>query len=105
MSKMANIPRYFLALQIILFTSSAHGRDSKYQLNFDTIKRMYSFKQNLNISNVINEVLMHNSTANYECLNELNAIANGLTNFDEWAIQSKSVILLCFETLFSKKQT
>lgn len=65
-----------------------HGRDSKFQLNFDTIKRMYSFEQNLNISNVMSEMLAFNSTENYKCLNQLNAITNGLTNFDEWAIQS-----------------
>lgn len=69
--------------------SSVNGRDSKYQLNFDTVKRIYSFKQNLNISSVFSEMFMYNSTENYECLNELNAIANGFTNFDRWAIQSK----------------
>lgn len=70
---------------------SARGYDEKFELNFDTIQRMYSFKQSLNFSHVISEILMYNFTENSICLNELNAIAHGLTNLDEWAIQSKFV--------------
>lgn len=100
---MANIQRFFPAFQILLFVFSVHGHNSKYQIGSDTIKRIYSFKQNFNISNVFSEMLLYNSTENYKCLNELNAIANGLTNFDEWAIQSKYMISICFLNLYFYK--
>lgn len=32
-----------------------------------------------------------NLTSFHNCVNELNVIQNGLVNFDEWAVKSKSI--------------
>lgn len=86
--KMSRIQCYFVYFVLFVIQITVHGHDSKFELNFDTIKRMYSFKQNLNISNTLDEMVMYNSTENHHCINELIAIANGLASNDEWAIQS-----------------
>lgn len=91
---MAKIARYLPILQILFSICSVHCRNS----NFDTIKRMYSFQRNLNISNVINDVLMYNSSENFECLNELKTLVNDFADLDEWAIQSR------YNTFFLRKK-
>lgn len=84
-AKMASIARYLPILQILFSICSVDCRNS----NFDTMKRMYSFKRDLNVSNVINDVVMYNSSENFECLNELKTLVNDFTDLDEWAIQSR----------------
>lgn len=84
---MANIVRYLPILQILFSICSVHCRNS----NFNTIKRMYTFQRNLNISNVINDVLMYNSSENFECLNELKTLVNDFSDLDESAIQSRYI--------------
>lgn len=95
---MTKIQSHYFLLQLLFFISDVYGYDAKFELNFKTIKKLYSFKQNLDISNLVSEIFTYNSTENYNCLNELNAIANGLTSLDEWAIQSKRWFCGCFHS-------
>lgn len=39
----------------------------------------------LNQSYIIDSILTYNWTKNHECLNELNAIKNGVSNQEKWA--------------------
>lgn len=90
-AKMASATTYFVISHIFLLVFGVRvqsASDEKFEINFDTIKRIYLLKQSFNISNVISGISTYNSTENSDCLNELNALANGLTSFDEWAIQS-----------------
>lgn len=92
---MASNSRYFqiFLLKIILFANCVRGNVQLTQLDNDSLKTIYSLKQNLNIPNLISEILQLRSTGNSDCFNELSEITNGLTNLDEWAIKSEWIIL------------
>lgn len=47
------------------------------------------YLRNFNAINTINEILSRNWTENSECLNELNAVKNGIDKHEEWAIKGK----------------
>lgn len=91
---MTSIRRYVpFLLQIILFANNARGTKEAINHEWNTGERLYSLKQNLNISNVISEILQFHLTESDDCSSELSAITSGLTNLEEWAIKSESIYL------------
>lgn len=81
-----------LTLLVVLSVCSVRCNDSKFKFNFNIVehlKRSFYAKSDLNITNVIGGFMSQNWTENRKCLTELNAIKNGITNFDEWAITRK----------------
>lgn len=81
-----------LTFLVVLSVCSVLCNDSKFKSNFNIVehlKRNFYAKSDLNITHVIGEFVSQNWTENHKCLNELNAIKNGIINFDEWAITRK----------------
>lgn len=81
-----------LTFLIVLGVSLVLCNDATFQSNFDIIEHLknnFHATNDLNITNTIGEFMSQNRTENHECLIELNAIKNGIINFDEWAITRK----------------
>lgn len=54
------------------------------QIKRDLIYGLYA-----NTSNILKEILSHDWRENHQCLNELNAIKNGLDNHELWAFRGE----------------
>lgn len=57
--------------------------------NFEQIKFDLFSKSDFAKIDKFSELNSRNSTDHHQCLKELNAIKNGLNNFEPWAIQCK----------------
>lgn len=61
-----------------------------YPFNFEQIKfNLFSNSSDFPKANKFSEFNSKNWTEHHQCLKELNAIKNGLNNFEPWAIQCK----------------
>lgn len=76
---------------LLLFVKCIFGYDTKFKSHFFYIQQIwnefYGIKNDFNLPNAIQSA-SHNWTENRDCFVELNAIENGIRNFDEWAIKS-----------------
>lgn len=85
---MINIQKYYflVVLQLFLFVFSVHCNDvAKIDL--------FSIR-NVNLSNIVDEILIQDWTENSDCLIELNKIRYGLENGEKWAMKSKLQLVL-----------
>ena len=60
-----------------------------YPFNFEQIKFDLFSKSDFVKTNKFSEINSKNWTKHHQCLVELNAIKNGMKNFEPWAIQCK----------------
>lgn len=70
--------------QMILSMKAEESENGQLSKDFLSLR-------NFHRSKAIDEVLFYNWTENHECLIELNAIKNGLDNYEEWAARSKFI--------------
>lgn len=80
---MANIQDYyFILFQLLLFVISVHG------VNYNNVEKIDMFSVlNVNVSNIANEILDQDWTENFDCLNELKKIQNGLRTSEMWSMK------------------
>lgn len=81
---MTKIKEYFLVLfQLLLFVISVHS------VNYNNVEKIDMFSvSNVNLSNIANEILDQDWTENFDCLNELKKIQNGLRASETWSMKS-----------------
>lgn len=81
---MTKIKEYFLVLfQLLLFVISVHS------VNYNNVEKIDMFSVlNVNLSNIANEILDQDWTENFDCLNELKKIQNGLRASETWSMKS-----------------
>lgn len=91
---MTSLQRYFVKFFcfLVFFTNCVHCSYSEFKSYLFDIKQIsyeLFLKNDFNISNIIIETISkHDWAENHECLLELNAIKNGIDNFEEWAFES-----------------
>lgn len=79
-------------LYLLLCVKYNFGYDKIFKSNLVDIEQirneMFLIKNYFNSSTAIIESMSSDWTGNRDCFVELNAIENGVRNFDEWAIKS-----------------
>lgn len=82
---------------LLIFVSCAFGSNKKFKSHFldiQQIRKEISILQK-SIFDLPKAVIQSNNwTGNHDCFIELNAIENGIRNFDEWAMESMLAALL-----------
>lgn len=91
---------FFLQLFLTLLVISVECNDFKFQ-SFNTNVELFNLEQLKNDlfseidRNRFSEYDFSNSKKSNNCLKELSEIKNGLINFEDWAIKSKIIFVLC----------
>lgn len=88
-----NIPDSFKYFLLIICAISVHSTNIEWEPNFfdfNQIKSEILTKNDLSISNLINESMSYNWTKNHDCLKELIEIKSGLMNVEDWAVKSEA---------------
>lgn len=91
---------FFKSIFFLVVVISVRCNDNEFQSNFhifEQIRTNFFVNSDFTMTNTILEIMVHNWSENYQCLNELNAIKNGIFNTDEWAVARKFFLLLAIE--------
>lgn len=78
----------FFCAQMVFTTIGDDGIDVN-QSDYDRKVIELILLKNADLSNIVSDILSFNWTENQECLIELNAIKNGLTNHQKWAAKGQ----------------
>lgn len=83
---------FFLQIVGLVLVISVRCNANKFKSNFRVVQQIsenFFGNSEFTLTNAILEIMVHDWNENHECLNELNAIKNGIFNIDEWAVARK----------------